>query len=367
MQVLLISHFARNIGTTDHVLDFLDSQNVKYTYLRHPLPGASPYETQSYLGNPTKIAPRVRHSATRFLPISILKQSLLTAKAVFDFRGNTIIAFGSINSLAALLPAKLSGKRNVVFWGVDYSRKRFSNRLFNAMYRLSETISCKFATLVVQPTNRQEQARITYHGLAKENSLVVPNGIAHVNPLPQVRTRPVALVYSGSITDQHGIIALVKILKSLDESHRPRLFIFGSGDQEKTLKAVLRHGNADEGIVYYGQMAPSQIHKTLSYLPYSFVGIAPYAESESDHIKYGDSLKIKDYLSWGMPFMASDLVYIESDLRPFGETYSNEQQLIRSLGHLNLLIAKSDDRLLTSIRAYEWSRLLKNIIAETTK
>ena len=364
MSILVISHFAQNTGTTDHFVDYLDHEHIAFSYLRHPLPESSVHYSQLFEGNPASTSPSRSYKSRNFFPIEIIRELWLNTKTVISRRKrvSTVICFGSINCLWALPAAKFLRKK-VLFWGVDYSRQRFRNPIFNNFYRWSETVSCKYSDQVVQPAPLQQEARIRLHGLDPKKSLVIPNGIESVEPLSQSSSAAPALVYSGSISDQHGVLQLVELLANLKTG--PKLYIFGTGDRSVELTEMILKRPLETQVKYFGHRTTAEILKIIQESPYRFIGIAPYAKGGKDHADYGDSLKVKDYLSWGIPFIASDVVRIEPDLTPFGRVYSSDSDLPAILTNLDNMHSNDPQAQSATIRRYEWGNLFGKLLKQS--
>jgi hypothetical protein len=92
-----------------------------------------------------------------------------------------------------------------VFWGVDYSRKRFDNNLMNEIYLFLESIACIFSSKVISSSKRQEEARIKFHHLKGKKSTIISNGINKVETTSYNFNahKKNAFIYIGSITPQH--------------------------------------------------------------------------------------------------------------------------------------------------------------------
>jgi hypothetical protein len=76
----------------------------------------------------------------------------------------------------------------------------------------------------------------------------------------------------------------------------------------------------------------------LTTIKTKIFGVAPYNAENNDHVIFGDSIKIKEYLGANIPFLVSADTYIEEDLKPFGLVYTTLDDVHRYLE--NGLLAK---------------------------
>ena len=131
----------------------------------------------------------------------------------------------------------------------------------------------------------------------------------------------------GSISKQHAIISLINYLYIDQKFCSYPFYIFGGGTQEKELLDLIKSNRLHKKIIYFGPKNSLFIKKFLKVHPDKFIGFAPYDSTTNDHVYFGDSLKIKEYLSYDIPFITSAVTYVAPELRQFGFTYKDFSEL----------------------------------------
>jgi len=327
---LVISYYANNMGTTDYLLDFLKNKHSPFYYLKHPLPEMK-YDQSTLLffdGKEEKLVSA--HKSSQKFVFKIARELFLNGwialKLSLRGRTRTIIGFGSMNA-ASVAVFRLLGKK-IVFWGVDYSPSRFDSGLLNAVYGFTETLACKSSNVVIQPSRLQEVARIKHHSLRTQKSVILPNGIKMrtIGSINKQQSDTIRFIYIGSITPQHGILNFLKHLHEVRK--RPYVVtIFGDGVDLQKLQRYVHKYKLEGSVELKGSMSPSEIETQIDQYKEQLIGVAPYVSNPKSHVAFGDSLKIKEYVNHGMPFIASSAISIDDELKRFGHIYTTDDQL----------------------------------------
>lgn len=362
--ILIVSHFADNKGTTDFLIDYLLEEGEDFYLLKHPFIFAKSEYSELYLysaGIPHLLA---RYKKLRSNALNLIKNFYISAAVSFKLKIKVdhVISFGSFNAVPYIITNPFF-RRRVYFWGVDYSRKRFTNLAFNKIYLEFETLACRYSSYVINQSERQEAARIKYHGLSKEKSIVSANGVSEVSIMRESsRFADPTLLYMGSITEQHGIIDFVRFFY-VENDISIKLTIIGAGEEEAALMEVMEKSHDSRKIVYMGFKSQQEIRDYLLENNQNYFGIAPYSDQYNDHVYYGDSLKIKEYLTYNMPFITSEVVYVQPELIKFGIIYNSFDDLLPQLtSGLNNWSFNIDqkNRLLNK---YRWSEIFMKTLS----
>jgi len=359
--LFIVSHFAKNKGTTDYFRDFLISEKREHYYLKHPLPFTE--ENYSYLlffdGNNETILKKYRVSKNQL--VSQVITPLITIFALSQSKNiRKIIAFGSYNACSAM-PFKFLKKIEVIFWGVDYSTKRFHNKILNFIYSITETVASRYSTYVYSVSPRQVDVRVKSHGLNITNSVLVPNGVKSINKVPNFsKYEKIGLVYIGSVTHAHGIIDFVNFFY-VDRKIDLPLYIIGDGENLAELKKLISKYKLEGSVFILGYIVADEILPTLVTLQCFLYGLAPYSDKKCDHVFYGDSLKIKEYLNYGISFIVSDVVEVPEDLKSYGYSYDSKSDLARILALINTTSRKVMSNPRSAINKYWWNRIFKDL------
>lgn len=366
---IVISHFTKNKGTTDYFLEYLQTEKLTYYCIKHPLPSAKRLTSQLiyFNGNEQKLIKS--YPALDFSVIGYIYNFALTAwllLLILKKKSTIVYCFGSFNVLPALCIVPFKRAR-IVFWGVDYSPRRFSSTILNHLYHLTETLSCHFADLLVQPNIRQQKARASMHGLKLSHSVIVPNGVEqYKDNTRNLANAPIAFYYLGSLSTTHGVYEFVHEVY-IKRRSTTMLDIFGSGEQEGAIAELIANNKLQSIVKLHGPIEHAEIVKFVQNNQFNLVGIAPYKVDKESHIYYGDSLKIKEYLALGTPFLTHKDMLTSRKIAEHGIKYANFDDLDKNVLPKLQVIVKNLNKDLTFMKAYLWSAVFSSyLIQEAT-
>lgn len=363
--ILVISHFTSNLGTTDYFLEYLRNKKKPYYYLRHPMPCSGIGESELLYFDGTSVKIQSKHKSLTSPPLDYIRCVWLNLVTSFKLRKQIqkVFGFGAFNIAPSIFLSAVANY-STIFYGVDYSPKRFENWILNYIYKCLETFACKNATRTISSSERQEHARIRLHHLRKDRSLVVPNGISTVSLREPNKSQigNIVLLYVGAITRNHGIIEFIEMVYCKNRISLP-LHIFGAGSSQHELVSAIQKCDASNLVTYHGKAQPEDIRSFVQNSKVSFVGIAPYKMDKSSHVYFGDSLKIKEYLSMGMPYICTEQIGVPGNLSKFGLRYKDYDALRIILSSDVHTLARTFDRsaLPPILNEYLWSNLFSKI------
>lgn len=365
--ILIISHFTKSKGVTDYFIDYLERFKIPYYYLKHPFNDHELLfsELINYDGRDRVLINKFQTLNNSTL--NLVNNFLVNLRVLISLRAkiSKVFGFGGFNIVPGIMLKKLFHYA-LYFWGVDYSRKRFRNIFLNKLYLFFETLSCKYCSAVINQTERQEAARIQFHNLNKNKSIVITNGIENIYLKKDFsKFNEPAFLYIGSITKQHGIIDFINFfyIKNIIPY---ALYIIGGGDEIKSLEQIINNNNLDKKIFYLGYKSQQEIIHFILGLNKKIFGIAPYSPNFNDHVHYGDSLKIKEYLNYNLPYITSIITYLPRELQKFGIIYNSLDELSESLDAKLRFFKFSIREKNETISRYKWENIFKKV-AELTK
>lgn len=354
-KALFITHYASISGTTHYVLESLKSVMDVYL-IKHPLNESDHFSVLELHSNHETIVLKKYSVSNNFIIRTLQAIALnvfISYKLIVTKKIKNIVSFGSVNTYG-LGFVKLF-KTKLIFWGVDYSVKRFNNVILNRFYYFLETHSCRISDQVINTTKMQERARIKNHRLKSKKSTIIENGVVpDLKPMKPKNGNKPALLYIGSLSTTHGLIKFVKNNSSIFNDLE--IYIFGSGSSANT--SELKKISVDNGnIKYFGAATVASIKIKMQKSKKNFVGIAPYNNNDLSHVKFGDSLKIKEYINLGLPFISSNAVNINRSLIKYGAVYSNQKELDTLLSSINTL-AKIEISSIFLHKRFSWNNLV---------
>lgn len=321
---LVVSHFTKNKWTTDYWLDFLEWKKISYYYLRHPFTNDDSITHSEIIyfdGNTKSIIATYKKLNSSIL--DMMRNYVLTLYIWWRFHNKItkVIWFGWFNTVPVIYLRIFH--KIVYFWWVDYSKKRFSSSILNKIYLAFETLSCHFSNQVISSSQRQQEARIENHWLTLHRSMIVPNGINNISFEKEFfQYKNTAFFYLGSITLQHGIIDFIQYFY-IDHPIAIPLYIIGWWEKEYELQKLISEHHLAKRVIFLWTKSSGDIESFLEQSSTRFIGIAPYSDMINDHVYYGDSLKLKEYLRYNIPYLTSNIVQIPDDLQEFGMVYEN--------------------------------------------
>lgn len=234
-----------------------------------------------------------------FSALSYLYDFFLTIFWLGKIKGpvETAIGMNPFDTLPLVLRKKKFKK--VIFFGTDFSRKRFDNFILNCVYVAIDKYCAKKADVVCCNTQRAIEAR-TKNSVSKNKLVFMPNGVFldEIGAIPPKKTFEKKLVYVGHLSKDRGLVDIIKILGDAGLA----LDIIGFGPAEKELRNIARKYNLADKVVFLGRFDHDQV---IEYLKnFSGFALAPY-NSESDWTFYCDPVKAKEYLACGIPVIIS--------------------------------------------------------------
>lgn len=352
---LVISHFTNNKWTTDYLLEYLKNNKKPYYYLRHPFNFEKDlnYSELIYfnLGD-KKVVWKYKKFNNWMLDLlrNFILNFYISIKLLNKY--NKIIWFWSFNNVPILYTRLF--KKEVNFYWVDYSTKRFENKILNWIYRIFETLSCKYSNKIFSASNRQEEARIKYHHLKKEKSIVINNWINfEVFEKNFNNYEKIWFFYLGSITKQHWIINFINYFY-IRNNLQYNLYIVWWWEEENNLKKLITKNKLENKVHYLWNKNKIEIKEILSWINEKLFWIAPYDNKVNDHVYYWDALKIKEYLMFNIPYIVSDILEVQNEFVDFWFIYKKYNNIdFSKLKLYKLNLVKKN----IIIKKYDWNNL----------
>ena len=291
MNILIVSHSTDQSGAVELLEDyFVHKKKYQCDKLTHPLIDYENMNTK-FFSNGMVVKSITRK---RSLIPNLLKDFAITTGTVMKTRPQVCIGANNFDAMSLVVACKLTRKYNpvLIYFASDFSIHRFSSQALNSLYMLVERYALKHSSITISNTSRSDDKRKEL-GLLKEKSLVIPNGV-HIPNYKALKKKinPRQFVYVGNITKGHGLYDFV----TSNAGNIDKLTILGEGDDlERTLELC------KELLIEYEYMGVVSKNETVTFLSeFRGLGLALYNTSE-DHIYYGSSLKLVEYISNGVP------------------------------------------------------------------
>lgn len=346
-KILIISHYSykaeKGEDTGERTLGFFKSRTKRAVFISHPL--AEFGNTTSYLtiyedGKKTK---KLKvNSLNNSMLLMYLQHIFITFYflLVAGFKYDLCIAFENL-SFTSLFPLRLAGFiKKIVYYSVDFSPKRFTNKLLNSIYHYMDKFSCKYSDANWVMVREQIKERKKY-GITKTNSSpfsLVPIGYEtkKINVLPTDKIDYYNIVYVGGLRKSYGpqlaIQALPELVKKIPEI---RLTIIGAGNYEGRLKKLIKRLGVSKYADFRGFMPGfKELTETIAK---KSIGLAPYAPIPGSYSYYSDPSKIKLYMVCGLPVITTSVATMSTLISKTGSgvviKYSKES-LVKAITDL---------------------------------
>ena len=279
-------------------------------YIESPLlPSAHPYVTLSVAqGDRVEIIKKYRFVST-YAPISRVHEVLLTLflPIFYNFRSARCITSDPLTTLPAVILRKIGFFKYVYYHCIDYSKKRFKNKLINAIYRTLLYVGLHRADLVGCVTKKTME---TVRETGAEKLFYIPNSLSveefskHYRPVNARDKYSMALTCAG-VSEQYRVLDLVKLTDRLSKVYPSiKLIVIGSKEFERKeydqIQNYINVNRLNAFVIFTGQLSRDDSIKAVAKC---WIGLAFYNKNYS-HVNFGDSLKIREYAALGVPIVS---------------------------------------------------------------
>lgn len=249
--------------------------------------------------------------------LSVLHIGLTTPKY------SLFIGLESINALAGVFLRGLGLVDKVIYYVSDYSPCRYPQKWFNEIYLWLDRLSCYWSDFIWDVSSAMHPARIKA-GLNNQKSapvIRVPNALfaGQISPLPLNKIEPYSIVYMGTLDIDNGSdLAIEALSMVLEKFSKTRLHIIGNGDDSflarlKTLASSLK---VSRQVKFHGFI--SEQDKLSKALSQYYLAVAPYRDIPESFRFFGDSTKIRAYLSVGLPVITTHVPPLGKEIEAAG-------------------------------------------------
>jgi hypothetical protein len=252
---------------------------------------------------------RFRGLALRRLPrlAGFLYCAGYSVLAFIGRRHDLCIAVNPLNFMAARMLQVLGRVNKTVVYSADYSVQRFDNCALNRVYHWLDRYALRRADEVwgvsqAICTLRQAQ------GVSAERNWHIPNGpvLTQFSPEKDEAIARHQIVYvfganthASDLMAKHHFDWVFQTLEVLTvKDSRIRLLLIGRGDFRGTFERVIPLGAIANHVDFLDIEDRGVLIKTLCE---SAIGIALYDLSGAEHLRYGDSMKLREYFAAGLP------------------------------------------------------------------
>jgi len=378
-KVLVIRHSYCNskkqsrYGHVGHLVTFLTKKYGNSYEIIHPFFYSDFYNSHLILHDKRKER-IVKEFPTIKIPefLFYVKDFLATIYLIFTLKKKFKIIVGAdpLNALTGVFFKKLGFVDKVIFYVIDYTPKRFENRLMNFLYQFI----CKKAAKLSDCTWNLSQRMADLWskiGVPDEKNIVVPGGMnIHVLEKKFFRDKAKRLVFFGDITESKGIELVIRafsdILKKVPDC---KLIVVGTGKAEKKMKRLAEELEIEKNVEFLGFIP--EYSDVLDILSDCTMGLAPYVPTKDTITTFAEPLKIKEYLSCGLPLIMTGVPEIARQIENNGAGIVikyDKKELVNAV--VGLLIDQKKYKeykknVMNLASKYDWNTLFENALEKT--
>jgi glycosyltransferase involved in cell wall biosynthesis len=228
-------------------------------------------------------------------------------------QNHSIKVFFGIDPLNALygyiIKKILFRNYKIVFYTADYAKNRFSNWIINTLYHAIDRFMGNHADQVWNVSTRIYDVR-KQQGVLDEKNYFVPNAPVFIpNSITHKKN---GLLVIGTSFKLLNFTLMIDGITRLREHGAPfRLHIVGTFDFPEDMYKKITYLEKQGTVVLHGYVPHESLPQIVEQCA---VGLALYTSNEP-WTYYGDSMKTREYLSWGLPVIATDTTSTSEDIR----------------------------------------------------
>lgn len=377
--ILIVTHYFAT-GPAIELKDYLLPKVNTLLFVSHPF-SFSPGDRKS-LFKEYKKGKIVSQKSFYYIPnievLVFIKDFIATFYFILTYKNkiSLCIASNNLNAFVALFLRKLGRIDKVVYYNIDYTQKRFSNPILNAIYHFIDRNCCYYSDLnwvgIKRTIHEREKNGVETKKVAK--IITVPDG----NHSLSIKRKDVldinmhTLISVGHIIKRQGLDLVLESLPDLKEKIKDiKVIIIGTGDYLQELKKKAKKLKIESSVQFRGYI---EDHKKIeNILTKCAIGLAPYVPDKDSHTYYSEAGKPKLYLGCGIPVVITNVPSI---------AYEIEKNKAGKMIHYNktefvnaVLDVIKNDKVYSEYKKnatrfglqFDWSVIFKNALSETMK
>jgi len=324
-KIVIFSHYATT-GACEELRDWLlELKARELVYVAFPFGrnNSGVIRIDQYAGGELTLSRQSLFRVRLPEPFGYLRDLLyaLVYSVRFARGADVFVAGDNLLTLAGCLTRRLSHVRRVIYYMIDYTPVRYSNRLLNALYYGVDRYASCHADAVWPLTAEMIQGRFKAGRLNERRVrwYAVPYGSHPLNVHSDVAVWDRKhVVYMGDVVHSKGAELLVPMALELKKRVPGfRLTVIGGGQDVSKLRDEVSVAGLDSCVEVCGFV--EKITDVLARLAKAGVAIAPYFPFDANSFTYfSDPGKIKVYLGCGLPVVLTDVPPIAKEIEREG-------------------------------------------------
>jgi len=306
----------RVLESPNTIYEELIKRKQDFIFLRHSLKGDHDSILKTFeaskLSEETislgQAMPPMRYFKEYFLNVRLL------AKKIGKNQDVTFVGFDPLNALVGINLKRKGLVKKSIYFTADYSIKRFDNKVLNWIYHLIDRFCVRKSDEVWNVSSRICDVRRKM-GLPENKNIFLPNLPSDDSKrfFDNKRDKNV-LITLGLIDKQLDFINLFDAINLLErENMSIKLLIAGAGPKEEEIRRYVKENGLDKDVIFLGYIDHD---RALEHISNSGIGMALY-NGEWGFNYFGDSMKCREFFSFGLPVITTDTHSTVDDIKKF--------------------------------------------------
>lgn len=294
-------------GGVDFFVRFFKGKKFGLYLIEHPLEEFK-YPSKLIVNNKIE----EEYLITQKPPLRWLKELALSKKIIKEQGIKYQYAYASdpLNFIALYWAKKHGFAEKIFFHCTDFSKTRFVNPLFNFIYQQIFKFSLKHADMTNVVTKYVLDMAHDIAPNAKIN--LIPNSpIFEDMPKiePNKKNKNTLAITISCMTQKSNFDKYLQIIKLVKkEVSEIQFTIVGSADNY--VKDLIKKEKMQKNIIITGLIPYNEAIKKVAQ---SYIGIVFYPTG-INHVKYGDSIKIREYAASGLPIVSDNITLTSREM-----------------------------------------------------
>lgn len=234
-------------------------------------------------------------------------------------RYDVYIGVDPLNCLAGLVLRALGLVRTVIFYSIDFTPKRFPQKLLDGLYHAIESLCVRFADIRWDISPRIAEGREKFLRLKQTDYpvTVVSVGLWEKDIVSSNTNFDAhRIVFVGHLLKKQGVDKALEAISMVKKKVKDISFlIIGGGEEEKPLKQLVNTLHLESNVEFTGWVwNQEEIKKRLLGCAFAMATYDPRGAKKDNFTYYADPTKIKTYLASGLPVIMTNVSYNASDL-----------------------------------------------------
>jgi glycosyltransferase involved in cell wall biosynthesis len=321
--IVEVAHVTEIYGPVQALENYLKRNSNEFIMIEHPLSLSSLNYSTCKIYIDGKLMKATKRKVFKLSePLFYAQHFLLTFFFLMKMRRKIDIFIGvdNLNAFVGILLKKWGLVNKVVFYVIDYTPKRFENKLFNILYYLLDITCAKHADYVWSVSKRIARVWSSL-GVNHRKIVIVPIGVNFEEIKKYTHNTNVrrnVLVFVSHLTKSKGIQLTIEAMEELLRKFpEVKLEVIGTGPFEKELKEIVSKKKLERWVKFLGKMKHEEL---MQYLPSCGIALATYEPDPNSITYYADPTKLKEYLACGLPVITTRVPWIAKEIekRPMG-------------------------------------------------